>query len=369
MAQNSTNDRRTDRVNLPLIKRVLALCGHDQGTVIQGVTDNPSQSRSGLSVKTLRDAFSRPKQGHYGKTFQLLAEFLNQLLKKSEQHQHLQVTPAMLKEKYEGSLPEELRPGILKPAAGVPIPEEGSVMLLPNQKSAEQEVLRRYAGRTFSQATFVLCSPHKSSDFVQDLLDNGSRTGNESPSLGVGVKQARLIVSSERACLRLQSQRQANLIYDEVVNRVLTDRNRKRVDVIRTNLPPSLKGFQLDDELVCVGWYLWIPMFTDCDKADNRTQGLLNRLRKRFVFPDSTDRYTLNGHNMPHILAVSPSPAFKTLSEVFRLYVEAVREYQRLNGTHPDLKALKVENPLEGVTRCDPRDYFDPQTKPRPRKR
>jgi transcriptional regulator with XRE-family HTH domain len=274
-------------------------------------------------------------------------------------------------------------------------------MILPDQSSAERETIERLKGNVFKTAVLVDFTPHLDRGFLSHLIET---PGNS----GLGIKQIKLIFGSVAEAIRLESQRQAHLLSYNLRDldtdfptalkagegKLTGDANNKATEfpdaclddvertimVIHHNLPTSFRGFRIDDEVVCLGWSVWLPTFNDCNKKniDNR---LISHIDSKYNMGIGaiTDRLTMNGGKMPHVLAFnqgtkSRQSPYMTLSAMFNDYVEAISHYWDLHHgrelkppqtrhpdlslQHPDLSIFPngiVPNPTAGVKRIDPR--------------
>jgi transcriptional regulator with XRE-family HTH domain len=244
-------------------------------------------------------------------------------------------------------------------------PTAPGVLVLADQARAEGEAIARLKGmarlegRTFETATLVDFTPHVDREFYSALRDE--------PPDGLGIQRIELIFGSVAQAIRLESQRQAHLLYHGLED---LSSDFEPTTVVHHNLPTSFRGFRIGDEVVCLGWSVWLPSFSDCDEED-RPNGLIKKLNRKYNMNMTavTDRLAMNGARMPHVLAFNggpgadPSP-YNILSAMFDDYVEAVLRYWDLHcgrdgdppqATHPDFIAFKVENPRPGVKRIDPR--------------
>ena len=226
-----------------------------------------------------------------------------------------------------------------------------------DKKDAEKAVVTELSSRQqeYETATVVDYSTHYALDLLRDLVKK------------VKVKTIRVILGSPAEAVRLETQRQAYLIDHMIRDELGTDYT--NVELVRHNLPPSFTGFCVDDVVVCMCPYIWFPTFNDCDNQREETRKLIRELSQDITFPaNSTDRLTVNGHGMPHVVAFNSLPGtyspYLELWRKFDLHVRAIREYWEINRDHPDFKALNLPNPGLEANRLHPHDkcikWFSP---------
>lgn len=247
------------------------------------------------------------------------------------------ITPEMLYMGYDGLFPPDLADALepYRRVCAPPGPQRvetaaHSCPVFATQYEAEAEFFRRFERMTTptpAAAALVDFSCHVVRPFIQRLL-HGSRVG-----------RLDVLMGTPEAARAVGSARQAALIHHHKHSEFDTDLlTSGRVTLTQFSSPPTFRGFHVAGVAVCVGWYFWFPLCQGLDGGDPRVRSVLDDLAGHGIVPPKIDDpYTLDGHDMPHLLAFRPSDdapgsPYAALARVFDLHVRTMRGYADLAG-------------------------------------
>jgi hypothetical protein len=170
----------------------------------------------------------------------------------------------------------------------------------PDQDEAFKSLLEYINTNPVKEATFLQYSCKQSESLLYPLVLNKKA-------------RATVYIQHEEVPAQLKSERQVDRITSTIRNS-LSDLSRKLSDpsnlqVYKFKTPASVRAIQLDDQVLCVGWY---------------TYERVNR-KGWSTFPD--DQTAISGDDRPTIVAWKGTEAYDVLNQMVTVMVENYQEY------------------------------------------
>lgn len=123
------------------------------------------------------------------------------------------------------------------------------------------------------------------------------------------------------------TQRQKDRIRDRIqrLEQTLNVSIPARLTVYVYDVPATIKGVLVDDELLGIGWYKY---------------EYINNENKKLDDDSSQDKFHLSGHNVAGMLCYKKSDEYDILKKMFMNQVENFKTYCELNDIEPILKLV-----------------------------
>jgi hypothetical protein len=198
-------------------------------------------------------------------------------------------------------------------------------------QSESDEVLKEWVKNNRPRKAIIIdYTSHTIREFLRYLLDNQI--------------QVDLYLQTVQTIKSLGIQRQYGLLLDglkEIYVEFSEELKNGQMKLMYYSVLPSILGVRFDEDILCIGWYVWEPLFDESAVQDEGIRTRIRNLRSRKQ--PLSDRVRIWGHTQPRLIVHKNTPQFEIFNKMFTSQIDHFELYNDINRDSKEFDEMKPE--------------------------